>query len=112
MQRECLPIKPLFDLPYLFNVSLSELSRVEALLSCRLVLNLKRRSQRDQNTSLGRVSSLRVQNFTNEVVLGNIGAPLRDADEEWVDDFVEDANENPEEDEYERDIMLSSINSP
>ena len=67
------------------------------MLSCRLVLNLKRQSQRDQNISLGRVSSFRVQNFTNEVVLGNVGASLRDAAEEW-DDFLEDTGEIGHED--------------
>ena len=80
----------------IFNNPFSEFGRVEALLSCRLVLNLKRRSQRDQN-SFGRISSIRVQEFTNEVVLGNIGAPLRDPDEER-DDFMEDTDEVLDED--------------
>ena len=96
---------------YLFNISLSKIVRVETLLSCRLVLNLKRLSQRDQNISLGRISSFRAQKLTNEVVLGNIGAPLRDADEEW-NVYMEAIDEDHEEYECQRDETLSSACSP
>ena len=82
---------------YIFHISRCGFTRVEALLSCRLVLNLKRRNHGGHNTSFEQLSTFRGQKFTNEVVLGNIGAPLRSVDEEW-DDFIEDTDEMHEED--------------
>ena len=67
---------------------------IETILSCRLVLNLRRMSrvQSGQNTLAGQASGLCDLQFTSNAFLGNIGAPLRSIDEEW-DDFDGDIND-------------------
>ena len=44
--------------------------------------------------------------FKHDVVLGNIGAPLRDADEEW-EDFMEDINGQEASNEMDSELMAS-----
>ena len=54
------------------------------MISCRLVLNLRRLSHSPLEQSLNHISAIDL-NFTANGFLGNIGAPLRSADEERVD---------------------------
>jgi len=51
-------------------------SALETILTCRLVLNLKRLSSPSRNISAPTIQ------FASNRFLGNIGAPLRDSDEE------------------------------
>ena len=57
---------------------------METILSCRLVLNLRRLSRSSPDRSI-KSPSTPDQLFTTNGVLGNIGEPLRSADEERID---------------------------
>ena len=64
---------------------------MEAIISCRLVLNLRRlshSSSTQMSRSENQISVVDLQFATNGL-LGNIGAPLRSTEEE-MDDFDED----------------------
>ena len=63
--------------------------RIETILSCRLVLNLRRISRVRSGQGTG---SYDLQ-FASNAFLGNIGAPLRSADEER-DDFNNDIDDD------------------
>ena len=63
-------------------------SSVENILSCRLVLNLRRLSHSSSNQSVKSVSTPDLL-FTASGILGNIGEPLRTEHEEMID-FEED----------------------
>jgi len=63
-------------------------SSVENILSCRLVLNLRRLSHSSSNQSVKSVSTPDLL-FTASGILGNIGEPLRTPHEERID-FEED----------------------
>ena len=57
---------------------------MEALLSCRLVLNLRRVSHSEPDQGFPRISAINIKElqFTSNGFLGNIGASLRDEGED------------------------------
>ena len=56
--------------------------RIETILSCRLVLNLRRVAHQQQGQLSAGQSTFQLQ-FASNGFLGNIGAPLRSIDDEW-----------------------------
>lgn len=65
---------------------------LETILSSRLLLNLRRLSDLETNQTTIRISASNEVQFVANSFLGNIGAPLRSADEER-DDLIVDGGD-------------------
>ena len=88
-----------------YNEIVGFLQRLQNIITCRLVLNLKTFEETRQEASL-HLPSL---NFATNSFLGNIGAPLRAPGEDYDDfDIDDEPSAAPVDDAAQQDIQPAS----